>query len=324
MWSNRAHSRLSQDERGERIVEPSKRAVSVKSEDHKRPVLVGTVVLLVLVISAMAGVYYWIWSTHYAVTDYAAVDGTHVSVSAKMMGRIVSLPLDEGARVEVGQLLVQLDDSDLRAQEAQLKAVLNNAGLNLNLARINLEKTRNDFQRAKVLFNSGSSSAEQYDHAAKALDAADAQVLIAQAQIETARAQLGVTEAQLLSTRITAPISGVIAKRSYAEGEVVQPGQSILLINDLNNVWVVANYEETKIRMIRAGDPVQIRVDAYPELKFRGRVIQVAAAIVPPPFSIGESTKTTQKIPVRISFDSIPAAVVLVPGMSVETTVKVK
>jgi membrane fusion protein, multidrug efflux system len=300
------------------------RAVSAKPEDHKKPVLVGAAVLLVLVLLGIGGLYYWIWSTNYAVTDAAAVDGAHVSVSAKLMGRILRLPVDEGARVEAGQLLVQLDDADLRAQEAQLTASVNFAALNLNLARINLERTRNDFQRAKALFDSGNSSAEQYDHAAKALEASDVQYSIAQAQIDTARAQLGVIETQLLSTRITAPISGVVAKRSYEPGEVVQPGQPILLINDLSSVWVVANYEETKIRMIRPGAPAQIRVDAYPDLKFEGRVTQVAAAIVPPPFSIGESTKTTQKIPVRISFDRIPAPAALVPGMSVEVTIKMK
>jgi membrane fusion protein (multidrug efflux system) len=286
--------------------------------------VVGSIVLLVLVLAAAAGGAYWIWTTRYAATDDAAVDGAHVSVSSRTMGRIALLPVDEGARVEAGQLLVQLDDSELRAQAAQLSAAVTNAGLSLNLAGISLEKAKNDFQRARALFNSGNSSAEQYDHAAKALDAADAQYAIARAQVEAARAQLGVVETQIQAARVTAPISGVVARRSYSQGEVVQPGATILVINDLSDVWVVANYEETKIRLIRPGDPVRIRVDAYPQLRFNGRVAQVAAAIVPPPFSIGESTKVTQKIPVKIAFESIPSGAVLVPGMSVETTVKVK
>jgi membrane fusion protein (multidrug efflux system) len=299
-------------------------SASPKPEDRRRPVLVGTIVLLVLALAAVGGLGYWFWSIHYAATDDAAVDGAHVSVSARAMGRIASLPVDEGARVEAGQLLVQLDDSELRAQAAQLSAAVTNAGLGLNLSRIGLEKAKNDFQRAKALFSSGNSSAEQYDHAAKALDAADAQYAIAQAQVEAARAQLGVVETQIQTARITAPISGIVARRSYAQGEVVQPGAAILLVNDLSDVWVVANYEETKIRLIHPGDPVRIRVDAYPQIRFHGRVAQIAAAIVPPPFSIGESTKVTQKIPVKIAFDAIPDGAVLVPGMSVETTIKVR
>ena len=79
-------------------------------------------------------------------------------------------------------------------------------------------------------------------------------------------------------------------------------------INNLNDVWVTANLEETKIRMIRPDEPVDINVDAYPGRSFKGKVIQVGSAIVPPPFEIGESTKTTQKIPVKILFTGgVPA-----------------
>lgn len=299
------------------------KAVSQKSDKRRKPVLVGTVVLLLLLAAGIGGLYYWMWTLRYAYTDDASVEGVHVSISSKIMGRIRQLAVDEGSRVQAGQLLVALDDADLRAQEAQLAASVNHSTLSQNLARISLEKARNDFQRARALFASGNMSAEQYDHTAKALETAEAQFAIAQALIETSRAQLGVIEAQLAATRITAPISGVVAKRSYAEGEVVQPGQPVLLINDLDSLWVVAHYEETKIRTVRPGDRARIRVDAYPDLVFEGRVDRIAAAIVPPPFSIGESTKVTQKIPVKVTFSSIPASATLVPGMSVEVTITI-
>ncbi len=299
------------------------KAVTARSDKRRKPVLVGAVVLLLLLAAAAAGLSYWLWTLRYAYTDDAKIDGVHVCVSSRIMGRIRHLAADEGSRVEAGQLLIQLDDADLRAQEAQLAASVNHAELSRNLARISLEKARNDYQRARALFASGNMSAEQYDHSAKALETAEAQFAIAGALIETVRAQLGVIEAQLAATRITAPISGIVAKRSYAQGEVIQAGQTILLINDLSRLWVVADYEETKIRRIRPGAPARIRVDAYPDLRFEGRVDQIAAAIVPPPFSIGESTKTTQKIPVRISFESIPDSAALVPGMSVEVTITI-
>jgi membrane fusion protein, multidrug efflux system len=299
-------------------------ATQARAPVHRKPVAVGATILLVLVAAAAAGlVWWWIWA-HYASTDDAAVDGPHVSVSSRTTGRIAVLAVDEGDSVKEGDLLIRLDDADLRAQQVQIAASINQASLNLNLARVNLERVRNDFARAKALYGSGNSSAEQYDHAIKAQEAAETQYAIAEAQVETARAQMGVVEAQLAATRITAPIGGVVARRSYAAGEVVQPGQAIFLINDLRDVWVVANYEETVIRMIRPGQRARIRVDAYPDLRFEGTVEQVGAAIKPPPFSIGESTKTTQRIPVRVSLDGVPAPAALVPGLSVEVTIKVK
>jgi membrane fusion protein (multidrug efflux system) len=294
-----------------------------KPENHKKPVLIGGIVLIALVAIGIGILIFWIGSWSYVTTDDAAIEGSHVSVSSKIMGRIASLGADEGSRVEKGQLLLQLDDTDLRAQESQLEASLNYTTLSMDLARINLERTKNDFDRIKTVFKSGNSTPEQYDHASKALDAANVQYSIAQAQIETARAQLGVVETQLTNTKIMAPISGIIAKRNYAPGEVIQPGQAIFLINDLKDVWIIANFEETKIRLIRPDQPADITVDAYPDFKFKGRVAILSAAIVPPPFSIGESTKTTQKVPIKILFDSIPDSAKLMPGLSVEVTIKV-
>ncbi|HEX3044745.1 MAG TPA: efflux RND transporter periplasmic adaptor subunit, partial [Bacillota bacterium] len=221
-----------------------------------------------------------------------------------------------------GQLLVQLEDSDLRAQEAQANASLNYAKKNLVLAKVNLDRAQDDLVRLKTLLANGNTTQEQYDHAAKAVETANAQYSIAQAQIDTANAQLGVIQTQLQNTRIVSPISGVVAKRNIKAGEVVQPGQAIFTINDPDHFWITANFEETKIRLIHTGQTVAITVDAYPDRKFTGRVDQISAAIVPPPFSIGETTKTTQKIPVKILFDKIPDGVSLLTGMSVEVKIK--
>jgi membrane fusion protein (multidrug efflux system) len=295
----------------------------MKTEEQKRPMLVSIIILAVLIVAGIGYLGYWFIFSKYVGTDEASIDGEHVSISAKMMGRVRNIMVDEGAKVTAGQLLVQLDDTDLQAQEAQSVASLNYANQNLVLAKVNLDRTQADFQRIKTLMDTGNATQEQYDHAAKTLEASKVQYSIAQSQIGTAKAQLGVIDTQLQNTRIVAPISGIVAKKSIMPGEVVQPGQAILTINNLNQIWVTANFEETKIRLIHRGEPVNIRVDAYPNLKFKGRVVQVAAAIVPPPFSIGESTKTTQKIPVKIEFTRIPDSVTLLPGMSVEVNIRV-
>jgi membrane fusion protein (multidrug efflux system) len=230
----------------------------------------------------------------------------------------------EGAKVKENDVLAKLDDSDLRAQENQLTASLHYTTLSASLAEVNLERAKNDFERVNSVYKAGNSTMEQLDHASKAFDAAKVQYELAKAQIETSKAQLSIVETQIQNTNITAPINGTIAKKIYSKGEIVQPGQAIFLINDLGDVWVVANYEETKIRLIKPDEDVDINVDAYPSIKFKGKVAQVSAAIVPPPFSIGESTKTTQKVPVKIIFAEIPDDVTLLPGMSVEITIKVK
>jgi membrane fusion protein (multidrug efflux system) len=92
----------------------------------------------------------------------------------------------------------------------------------------------------------------------------------------------------------------------------------------LSDIWVTANFEETKVGRIHPGQPVEISVDAYPRHPLKGRVTEVAATIVPPPFSIGDFTKTTQRIPVTIMIEQPPDSLRLLPGMSVEVKVRVK
>ncbi|MBN1696946.1 MAG: HlyD family secretion protein [Spirochaetales bacterium] len=296
----------------------------MKDKDRKRPFFIGLAVLLILVAVGILFGYIWIVETiNYASTDDAAIDGDHVNISAKMPGRIKSLLLSEGDTVEKGQLLVLLDDADLRAQEKQAEASLEYSKQNLLLAKVGLDNAGDDFDRIKVLFASGAATKEQNDHAAKAFDMARAQYAIAEAQINTAKAQLGIIQTQLLNTRITSPMSGVIAKQTSMPGDVVQSGQTIFSINNLSDLWVIANFEETKIRKIHVDAWVEISIDAYPELHCTGRVARISAGIVPPPFSIGEFTKTTQRIPVKIVFDRIPETRFLLPGMSVEVKVKI-
>ena len=297
--------------------------VAAQKKRRRGPRIVGLVVLVVLL---AVGVYYgrsWLLDTlNYVSTDDAFVDGNHVTISAKMLGRIKTVMTAEGSAVKPGQLLVTLDDTDLRAQEAQATAALNYAQQNSVLAKINLDKAQDDFQRSRNLFNGGATTREQYEHAQKALDTADAQYTIAEAQVENSRAQLQVIETQLLNTRITAPIAGTVAKQAFMPGDVVQPGQAIFTVNDLVNLWVTANYEETKLGRIAVGAPVQIHVDAHPAIPFVGRVSMIGSGIVSPAFSIGEFTKTTQRVPVKILFESVPQGTVLLPGMSVEVKVK--
>ncbi len=291
-------------------------------------------ILAVLTIVAVAGFYLYMNMQDYVSTDDAYVDANDVSISSKMLGRITYLGTDEGDTTQAGQVLVRLDDSDLRAQEASAKAGLELAQQSLPLDQVNINRAQDDFNRAEVQYKSGIVTKELYDHAQKALEVVQAQYNIDLSKISAAKAQIGVIESQLSNTIITAPMEGVVAKRWVLAGDVIQPGQPIFTIYDLENIWVTANLEETKLSHIHLKDPVEIDVDTYPGVKFYGKVFEIGNytasefSLIPPNNASGNFTKVTQRVPVKISIEDAPAQdgskPVLKPGMSVEVSVKIK
>ncbi len=290
--------------------------------------------LLILVVVAAAGVGYWYLKIRGVVsTDDAYVDGDRIAVSTKVPGRIAMLGTDEGDTVQAGQLLVQLDDSDLRAREGEVKASLALAQENVKLAAARLSQADDDYKRADVQFKGHAVSQEALDHARTALTLARVQHSIALAQVEKARAGLNTLETQIQDTRVSAASHGVVAKRWVLPGDVVQPGQPIFTVFDLQKLWVTANFEETKLTSIPVGALVDISVDAFPNHHFVGRVIRLGAAtasqfsLIPPNNASGNFTKVTQRVPVRISIGPQAGAAggdspTLLPGMSVTVTVQ--
>ena len=290
---------------------------------------------LFLAVIAAAIYAYWYFNLRgFVSTDDAFIEGDRVSLGSKMLGRITNLTVDEGDLVSKGQLLVQLDDSDLQAQKTQAEANLDLARQNVVLAKVNLQKAQDDYNRGTTQFKNHIIPQEQYDHITKALDMARAQYGIELARVKAADAQLGVVQTQIGNTHIMAPFSGIVAKKWALVGDVVQPSQPILTINDNEHVWVTANFEETKLASIHPGDPVQISVDAYGDSRFEGKVILIGAAaaaefsLIPPNNASGNFTKVTQRVPVKISishktenYQGDPT--LLLPGMSVEVKVGV-
>lgn len=299
----------------------------MKSDEHKKPVKTARVILMVLLLAALVGgVYWYIQYRGQLYTDDAEIQTNHVTVAFKMFGQIKKLNFSEGDLVIENDPLGSLEDAESIAQHALLEQAVHTAELNLQLSEINLENAQRDFDRVDSLSSNSkdfiSISRENYDNIVKGLEIAKVQVEISKAQIESAKEQLMSQEIQMQNLDIHAPISGTIVNLNAAEGEIVQPGQNIYQINDLSQFWVMANFDETDIQQIKPESIAQIMIDAYPKETFSGRVSQVRGGIVPPPFSIGEGTKTTQKIPVRVDFDPVPDLVVR-PGMSVEVKINV-
>jgi membrane fusion protein, multidrug efflux system len=133
-------------------------------------------------------------------------------------------------------------------------------------------------------------------------------------------------ETNLSYSIITAPVA--VTKLSGAKGTYLQPGQSITMFVP-REVWVTANFKETQLNLMRAGQPVDIAVDAFPDRAFRGHVDSIQAgsgtafSLLPAENATGNYIKVVQRIPVKIVFDQMPD-VQLGPGMSVIPTVKVR
>jgi membrane fusion protein (multidrug efflux system) len=288
-----------------------------------------------IVLVALAGVWYWYVNLRdYVSTDDAYIDQDRVSISSKILGRVSALAADEGDTVTMGQILVNLDETDLLAQKEQAVAALRFAQESAELSKVNLARAQDDYARAESQFRSAVIPKEQYDHAKNALEAARAERSIALSRIGSAKAEAGVVEAQLANCTIASPVTGRVAKRWVLPGEVVQPGQPIFSVYDQTETWVTANLEETNLRVVRLGQRVTIAVDSYPDGAFAGKVFQIGSStaaqfsLIPPNNASGNFTKVTQRVPVKVSIHQEVSPgdtpVQLLPGMSVEVRIKVK
>ncbi len=292
----------------------------------------------IILIAAAAGIYWYIGQLAYVTTDDAFIDGNKLSVSSKILGRITDLKVDEADLVKKGQLLVQLDSTDLIAQKQQAQAMLELDRESISLAQVNMEKAQDDYNRAEKQFKDNIIPKEQFDHMQKALEAAKAQLNISKTKVGTAQAQLNVIKTELNNTQIYSPMDGVVAKRWVLKGDVVAPGQPIFTVYDNKNIWITADLEETKLASLHTGDKVEISVDAYPDNNFEGRIYQIGSntasqfSLIPPSNASGNFTKVTQRVPIKISIQPVTETgkpdpdnhIKLLPGMSVEIKVKVK
>jgi len=294
--------------------------------------------LVVVVLVVLAGSYYWYREYQkYIKTDDAHIDSDNVAISSKILGRIMHLYAEEGDSVKKGMLLVDLDSTDLIAQVHQAIALKaqNSAALSQSEAKyrfdmesmkvpeVNVEKAKEDWDRAKSQFAGQVITKEAYDHAKKALDAATAQYDATQSQlqvskaqtqsaasaIESAQAQVNVLQTMLKNTKLYAPVNGVIAKRWLMAGDITQPGQSILTLNNNKNTWVSVYLEETKVGQLHLNQKAKFDVDAYPGVVFTGKVISIGSntaaqfSLIPPNNAAGNFTKVTQRIQVKVSID---------------------
>ncbi len=297
--------------------------------------------IIPFILTAIVIVFAWRWyvaQLGYVSTDDAFIDANKLTVSSKILGRITALNYDEGDTVKIGDIFATLDSVDLYAQKNEAEALLFSSKENINLEKVNVAKAQEDFNRAESQYKSNIIPKEQFDNAFHALEQAKARYELAKSNLKTASARLNVIKTQLTNTVIYSPMNGVIGKRWVLQGDVVQPGQPIYTVFDVNNVWVTADLEETKLGSIENGNKVQITVDTYPDQKFAGEVYLMGSntasqfSLIPPANASGNFTKITQRVPIRISIYPVDENgnqihdknIRLLPGMSVEIKIKLK
>lgn len=273
--------------------------------------LIGSVVL----IAAIFGATYYFWYTsHYETTDDATLEGHVIPMSSQVAGQVEQVLVKENQPVKKDDVLVVIDPAPFEIKLKEEKAKLASA-----LAE--QTRTASDRTRYSELYKKDEASKQQ-------LDDALARAASAEAVVERERAVVQQAELDLSNTKITAPESGLVTKKSIEPGAYVQVGQSLMAIVP-EEIWVIANFKETQLTDMKPGQPAVVKVDAYPSLKFRGHVDSIQAgtgsrfSLFPPENATGNFVKVVQRVPVKIVLDPVKDVdPFLAPGMSVVATVK--
>jgi membrane fusion protein (multidrug efflux system) len=280
---------------GDHKVAPPKAPPAAKK--NLRPVLAG-ILLVVLV----WGAYEFIRSFYYQSTDDAFIEGHVSTIGTKLSNTVQQVLIDDNYEVKKGDLLVQIDPRDYKVQ--------------LDEAQANYTKAKSDYDRDSALMNTRA---------------------ISQQDLDTTKATLDVTEAQLEQaklnmeyTRITAPMDGRITRKQVEPGDYVMSGQTLFSIVP-HQIWIIANFKETQLTHMQPGQPVTIKIDAFPGRTFKGHVDSLQAgtgarfSLLPAENATGNYVKVVQRVPVKILFDESPDVQALfTPGLSVVPEVKIR
>jgi membrane fusion protein (multidrug efflux system) len=218
--------------------------------------------------------------------------------------------------------LVEKDEVSRQEYDAA-KAAAESARAEHEAAQAQAREAEAGVSGAQARLSQTRTGPEQVEMSRSRASAAEAQVQQAQAAVERARLDLE-------HATVKAPVSGVVSKRTVEVGQVIQPGQPLVAVVPLDDIWVTANFKENDLRDLRPGQPATIQVDAYGR-SYRGHVDSISAAtgarfsLLPPENATGNYVKVVQRVPVKIVFESgQDPDHLLRPGMSVVPTVRTK
>jgi membrane fusion protein (multidrug efflux system) len=260
------------------------------------------------------------------------------------------------AKEELAEAQSRLAQAGVAVKAARSRAAL--AAARLGQAERDAERARNLFERHSISRERNEKTQTDADVAKAQEEVAREELRLAEAAVPTAEALISrrravvsqreakvgqriadvrqkesaLAEAKLYKgyTEVVAPADGYVTRKNVEAGQVVSPGQLLLAVASLADVWVVANYKETQIGKIRPGQPARLRVDTYPGMEFKGKVESIMAgtgsafSLFPPENATGNYVKVVQRVPVKIVLDKgeDPGHLLRI-GMSVEPTVLV-
>ena len=322
----------------------------------KKKIVAAFVILLIAGVITLF--FYLNYKATHITTDDAFVDGRIYAVAPKIPGTVKAVHVEDNQMVKKGDMLVEIapEDYDARLNEAmssvnaeksklaEYQAKVKTAKAQLELQEANMRQAEIDNRRAELLYGKGAISKERYEKTKTGYDVALAEVkasreqmrqtessVSSQASSVTAKeARLKTEQLNVGYTMIYAPADGRITKKNVERGNQVQPGQPLMAVVTLDDVWVVANYKETQIDKIRSGQKVEIKVDTYSGTTFKGKVDSIMAgtgsafSLFPPENATGNYVKVVQRVPVKIVLDRKDMAGILRVGMSVVPTVFVE
>jgi membrane fusion protein (multidrug efflux system) len=301
------------------------------------------IALVVFVLAAATWLLLWLLVfSKRETTDDAYVGGNQVGISAQVPGIVTGVYADDTQRVNAGQVLVRLDATDAdvalrKASSALAQAVRQvrqqtqsaaSADASLGARRNDLKRAQDDLRRRLPLLAEKAVAPEEVQHARDAVDTARSALESAQRQADASRALVDGSDIQgnpaveqaranfrqawVASQRnaIVAPIDGYVAQRSVQVGNSVQPGQQLMTVVPLHDLWVDANFKESQLRHVRIGQPAKIEADIYGGgVEYHGKVVGLGAgtgsafSLLPAQNATGNWIKVVQRIPVRIALD---------------------
>lgn len=258
--------------------------------------------------------------------------------------------LIEGKEAEIEQTAVDLLTLDQR--DILLTHLVDQAEAQTQMARTEWELAKDEAGRSQKLIKHGNTTDQKNKQVIAALNRAEAQMKNMAAKQAAAKAERDILTAEkkklaaikkklvadleilkldLANTTISAPQAGIIGNRAVQVGQLVDPGRYLMAVVPTDKVWVIANFKETQLTNMQAGQSVKVKIDAYPEIQIKGKIDSISPAsgaefsILPPQNATGNFTKIVQRIPVKISLNIPPELEgQLRPGMSSKISIQTK
>jgi len=241
----------------------------------------------------------------------------NVEISALVPGRIIKIGIEEGDVVKAGDFLLKLDSTQYEAVAEGNRASIRSFKAQLIQDEARFRKDRNAYERQKKLFDEQLISKDQLETSKLQFDVSTAQVRAIQSQIQQAEASLKSTMDNLNKTTFVSPIDGMITSLRVEEGEMAiigtmnNPGTVLLTIADLSVMEVEVEVDETDVVGVELGQTANVRVDAYPDTVFKGKVTEIGSSALQ---KAAATTQESRDFKVVVTLDN--PAHKLKPGLS--------